>query len=198
MTIPRFAAAEGRKLLEGRTVPENAEAWTAEAKRRRQALVDNVLGGFPKRTSVEGLKPLSEGQQRAEPSKFQTEPGLTLTARRRLHRTKNKPADVAILLDLDGADKAPPVRWRRRCGGRLECRHAGSAGNREACPAGRRPSAGLRITTRPNGRCGSADRCWASGPGTSRRLLDDLDGRGQGAAEARGRDRQRARPASWL
>ena len=50
MTIPRFAAAEGRKLLKERTVPDSAEAWNAEAKRRRQALVDKVFGGFPERS----------------------------------------------------------------------------------------------------------------------------------------------------
>lgn len=47
MTIPRFAAAEGRKLLAARPLPAEADGWRHQADRRRKALVETVFGGFP-------------------------------------------------------------------------------------------------------------------------------------------------------
>src|SRR5262249_34383344 len=48
MTLPRFAAAEARKLLAARTMPETVDGWRTEAEARRKALVETVFGGFPK------------------------------------------------------------------------------------------------------------------------------------------------------
>ncbi len=47
MTLPRFAAAEGRKLLAAKPLPRDAKAWGTEAETRRKALVETVFGGFP-------------------------------------------------------------------------------------------------------------------------------------------------------
>ncbi len=108
MTIPRFAAAEGRKLLAGRKAPASAEAWRAEAKERRRAL-ERVLGGFPERT------PILEWEAMQRSVTFEPEPGLTLTA----HREQGLGDDLAILLDLDGEEKiadSPLAKELRRAG----------------------------------------------------------------------------------
>jgi len=104
VTIPRFAAAEARKLLEKQAVPAHATAWATEVKRRRQALVDDVFGGFPQRTKGTEAKatPAADGNSRT--LRFQSEPGVTLTAEQ-VFAPGGKKGDVAVLLDLDGADK---------------------------------------------------------------------------------------------
>jgi cephalosporin-C deacetylase-like acetyl esterase len=103
ITLPKFAAAEARKILEQRKVPATAAEWQVEAKRRREALVDKVFGGFPKKTPL-GLKVerLKEGSKRT--LTFQPEPGLTLTATH-LHVAGGED-EVTIVLNLDGAEKA--------------------------------------------------------------------------------------------
>jgi dienelactone hydrolase len=104
MTIPRFAAREARALLARRTVPATREAWEREAKRRREALLKEVFGGFPDRTPLQ-LKVTAGADGRGRTLAFQPEPGLTLTAHERFS-TGGKSANVAVILDLDGAEKA--------------------------------------------------------------------------------------------
>ncbi len=97
-TIPKFAAAEGRRLLAARKIPNDGEAWRAESARLRVALVEKVLGGFP-----------SPGDLQVEKAggvtTFRPEPGITLTATRH-GEVKGKNTPLAILLDFDGAEKA--------------------------------------------------------------------------------------------
>ncbi len=103
MTIPKFASQEARQLLDQRTVPAQAEDWHAEAKRRREALVEVVFGGFPKRQPLElQMKQREAGVRHLI---FHPEPGLTLRATQ-VGGGKAKAEKVAILLDLDGAQKA--------------------------------------------------------------------------------------------
>lgn len=52
MTIPMFAAAEGRRLLAAKKMPETAAEWQTEAATLRKKLVADVLGGFPAKTAV--------------------------------------------------------------------------------------------------------------------------------------------------
>ena len=47
MTLPRFAAAEGRKLLASRPGPKDAAGWREIGDGLRTALVEKVFGGFP-------------------------------------------------------------------------------------------------------------------------------------------------------
>jgi cephalosporin-C deacetylase-like acetyl esterase len=103
MTLPRFAAAEGKKLLVGRAVPNRPETWALEAKVRRKALLENVLGGMPTRTPL-GLKVIAAEDGSGRTLAFQPEPGLTLTARQITPGARA--ANVAILLNLDGAARA--------------------------------------------------------------------------------------------
>ncbi len=49
VTIPRFAAAEAKKLLAAMDVPDAKENWRTWADARRKTLVGKTLGGFPKR-----------------------------------------------------------------------------------------------------------------------------------------------------
>jgi len=102
MTIPRFAAAEARKVLAGQVALTSAEGWLADAGRRRRALEEKVFGGLPAWSPL-GLKVAADSDGKTRTLTFHPEPGLTLTARQRL---AGKGADVAIVLDLDGADKA--------------------------------------------------------------------------------------------
>jgi len=100
MTIPRFAASEGRKIVASREVPAHAEAWRTESAKRRKSLVQ-VLGGFPEPTPLQ-VREVDGGGQ-VQKFTFSPEPGLTLTALR--HRGTDS-RGLAVLLDADGAVKA--------------------------------------------------------------------------------------------
>jgi len=103
VTIPRFAAAEGRKLLAARPGPTDAAGWRAEGDALRTALVERVFGGFP---AAPTDRPKAEfaGGGPSRRIEFQPEPGLTLTAL--LEPGKEAAAPLAVLIDLDGAEKA--------------------------------------------------------------------------------------------
>ena len=103
VTIPRFAAARGRQLLASRPEPTDAVGWRATSEARRAVLVEKVFGGFP---AVPPIAPRSEASAdgRARLVRFQSEPGLELTAR--VEAGKGPAAPLAILIDLDGAEKA--------------------------------------------------------------------------------------------
>jgi cephalosporin-C deacetylase-like acetyl esterase len=102
VTIPRFAAAEARRLAHLRKVPESRTEWEKARPEKLKALVD-VLGGWPKASPIQmQVKAASDGT--AETIEFETEPGLRLFARRDLPQ---KPGRLAILVDIDqGAETA--------------------------------------------------------------------------------------------
>lgn len=52
VTIPRFAAAEAKKLLASHEPPDGKVNWKAWADARRKVLVEKTLGGFPKGGAV--------------------------------------------------------------------------------------------------------------------------------------------------
>ncbi len=107
ITIPRFAGAEARKLLENRKAPDSLDAWKTEKTERLKAL-DAVLGGTganaPKATP--GVE-LTEGETFIV--SFQSEPGIELTMIvRGVPETPQPPKinRLAVLLDLEqSADK---------------------------------------------------------------------------------------------
>ncbi len=98
MTIPKFAAAEGNRLLAARPSAKDAEAWRAEAASMRQRLIDKVLGGYPKEANLDVLS-------KGEPPtiSFQSEPGIRLTT---TLRAVGKNGSLAVVLNLEGEEKA--------------------------------------------------------------------------------------------
>jgi len=51
VTLPKFAAAEGQKILSRRAIPDHAQQWQTDQMLMREAL-PRVLGGMPKRTPL--------------------------------------------------------------------------------------------------------------------------------------------------
>lgn len=78
-------------------------AQTSEA--RRAALVEKVFGGFP---GTPPIAPWTEGiaDGNVRLVRFRSEPGLELTAS--VEAAKEPGIPLAILIDLDGAEKANP------------------------------------------------------------------------------------------
>jgi hypothetical protein len=100
VTIPKFAAAEGRKLLAAKADPKTADEWKAEAAKRRAALIEKVLGGFPREGKGGPIFiPTEPGSGQLE---FQPEPGITLSGR---YPEKGKPP-LLVVLHCDGAEAA--------------------------------------------------------------------------------------------
>ena len=100
LTIPKFAAAEGRRLLAARKMPTDAEAWRAESIKLRSILVEKVLGGYPKGA-------IEEPSTKGDPAtiRFQSEPGIWLNATPR-SGLMGKQGSLAIVLDFEGEEKA--------------------------------------------------------------------------------------------
>jgi cephalosporin-C deacetylase-like acetyl esterase len=107
MTIPKFAAAQGKRLLAARKMPKDAETWRAESAKVRQTFIEKVLGGFP----AEGDLQVMTGGPDGQPLRvtLRPEPGITLTAS--ISRgAMGQQSPLAIVLDLEGAEKAAQSR----------------------------------------------------------------------------------------
>lgn len=102
LTLPQLAAREGRRFIE--TTPWPADRSTLERgiQARRLALVERVLGGFPQVPSFAPQIELSADRNRLV--HFEPEPGLHLTAR--VEPASDPSAPLAVVIDLDGAEKA--------------------------------------------------------------------------------------------
>lgn len=99
LTLPQFAAAEGRRLVAALEGPKTVEEWPQRRSELRDRLIHKVLGGFPESSDLKlQTRETSPG---ATELTFQPEPGITLTARK---ETAGKRPAVWILLDLDGAE----------------------------------------------------------------------------------------------
>lgn len=102
VTLPKFAAREAKKLLDGRAVPGTAAEWAQQAARLRPVLVEKVLGGFPdvkpERTWTEGFEDLTLYD-------FRPEPGLSSLLRFQFdaQAPRPKPATIIILSFEGGA-----------------------------------------------------------------------------------------------
>jgi cephalosporin-C deacetylase-like acetyl esterase len=96
MTIPRFAAAEGKKLLATKKFPETADEWRKENPKLRKTLLDKSFGGFPSTARL--------GDRVDDPSKFrfEVEPGIHLVSK----TLPQSQEPLVILLNLDGATAA--------------------------------------------------------------------------------------------
>ena len=103
-TLPKYAAAEGRRLLEARAIPADAASWRAESEQRRAALL-TVLGGVPDGPMV---SPRSQVESGVRLLRFEPEPGIRLAARVEPGKEPNGPR--VLLLDLDGGEAASASR----------------------------------------------------------------------------------------
>ena len=104
VTLPRYAAAEGRRLIEARAIPADVASWKAQSDQRRAALV-TVLGGFPDGPKV---SPRSEVEGGVRLVRFEPEPGIPLAAGVVPGKETNGPR--VILLDLEGGEAASASR----------------------------------------------------------------------------------------
>lgn len=107
VTIPRFAAAEARRLLESRKAPETIEAWKTERATRTKAL-DVVLGGTTS-PSAKATTDVETTEGETVIANFTSEPGIKLSVLLRGVPQTSQPPKVdrlALLLDLEqSADK---------------------------------------------------------------------------------------------
>ena len=116
VTIPQFAAAEARRLLQQRTPPQDAQQWQTQRAAILQGLNACLFGGAPPAATQPALVKAAS----ADPAggiTFQPEPGLTLTARQEpLAAPIQK---LAIVLDLEGGEQAAgnPLAAQLRNGG---------------------------------------------------------------------------------
>jgi hypothetical protein len=116
ITIPRFAAAEAKKLMAGRPAPADAQAWHAQRAAMLQGLKKSLFGGDPPAFTQKALIAATQAGA-IRTVTFQPEAGLTLTARQEPSSPScNK---LALLLDLDGAEAAAqcPLASALRCDG---------------------------------------------------------------------------------
>ncbi|TVS09874.1 MAG: acetylxylan esterase [Planctomycetaceae bacterium] len=103
MTIPRFAAVQARRLVAQWRPPSSLEAWQPRRDAALQGLARCLFGGEPPRPAPSTqVVVTSDGEGRT--ITFAPEPGLTLVARQRHHAAPT--TRLAIVLDLDGAEKA--------------------------------------------------------------------------------------------
>lgn len=103
ITLPQFAAKEGRRLLQDWPFPSTADEWQVRKLTLRRVLRDQVLGGIPEGTVPhETVEPVRG--KRSWTVSYSPEPGLRLTAQR---QAATDPArGEVILLNLEGANAA--------------------------------------------------------------------------------------------
>jgi cephalosporin-C deacetylase-like acetyl esterase len=97
MTIPKFAAREGRQRLAAKSEPRSAAEWNATVKTARAFLMASGFDGG----TLSG--PLASHRQ-GETLTYSPEPGITLTARIEPGKTNDGP--LTLVLNLEGAEAA--------------------------------------------------------------------------------------------
>lgn len=106
VTIPKFAAAEAKKLLSKRPKPADAEVWQKERAAMLRGLKKSLFGGdepvFAQKSLIGTIRGIQDGAFRI--ISFRPEPGITLTAVQ--GRSVPPSEELAVLLDLDGAEAA--------------------------------------------------------------------------------------------
>lgn len=102
VTLPQFAAAEGRAILKRRPIPAHNEGWEADEMMMRESL-PRVLGGFPGKTPLE-IETVRDRKAGDPTFQFSPEPGITVSAREIRMGVRRR--GMAVLLDLDEGIKA--------------------------------------------------------------------------------------------
>jgi dienelactone hydrolase len=105
VTIPRFAAAEARKLLAAKPQPATADDWAKQAEVMRKNLVEKSLGGFPNVKPERATTGIGLGQHLY--NSFTPEPGIQLVVAASIRLEKANPAKIerrplVVLLSVDG------------------------------------------------------------------------------------------------
>lgn len=106
MTIPKFAATEGRRLVAvlNDDRPSHVEEWQADSEALRRRLVDVVLHEAPSRSAIDAIVEGVKGDDKQQTWTVETEPGITITATHFVG--SRKPMRLAVMLDLDGTEAA--------------------------------------------------------------------------------------------
>ncbi|MFO1092451.1 MAG: alpha/beta hydrolase family protein [Planctomycetaceae bacterium] len=104
LTLPQFAAREGRALLAKWKTPAFKYEWSARADELRLTLVDTTFGGLPRTSELNVQKQTPATNDSTIEWSFQPEPGLAL--RVQSERGRAIPQRTAVLLNLDGAAAA--------------------------------------------------------------------------------------------
>lgn len=99
VTIPRFAAAEGRRLVATRRAPASAAAWRVEA-REWQAGLLKVLGDTPGRGAIRRGEAAPGGARNVP---FTSEPGIELKVYHELGR--QNAGTLVVLVDFETIEK---------------------------------------------------------------------------------------------
>ena len=106
MTIPKFAAREGGKLLQAVDAPTSAAAWREMANGLKRRLDQDVLGGTgPKPGSQRSSafsKSRASGTSPRQTIEFEVEPGIRLTVTQTVGKAPQR-AGTVIVLSLEGA-----------------------------------------------------------------------------------------------
>lgn len=116
VTIPKFAAAEGRKLLSRIESPKSSSQWQSQRTSMLAGLAKCLDGDRPVNTSPVALISVTAGPD-ARTIRFQPEPGIALAARQSPFASAKQ--KTAILLDLDQGAKAtdgPTAKTLREAG----------------------------------------------------------------------------------
>ncbi|MFO0919557.1 MAG: acetylxylan esterase [Planctomycetaceae bacterium] len=104
LTLPQFAAREGRQLMADWPIPKSQAAWSKQSAEIRQTLVEKTFGGFPEKTPLH-VRKLPSDEQDVTLLRFEPEPGIQLTAR--WEHPHADPEATVILLDLNGREAVP-------------------------------------------------------------------------------------------
>ena len=103
VTIPRFAAREGRKLLARIAAPRDAAQWRSQRESMRAGLIQCLYGEKPI-ASPKQVPASVAGSEGGRTIQFEPEPGIALSARQAPFTSPKQ--KTAILLDLDQGAKA--------------------------------------------------------------------------------------------
>jgi dienelactone hydrolase len=100
LTLPQFAAREGKRFVEHWEMPASREEWRARSVSLRTKLVKTTFGGFPQKTPS-NVRASDDGSD-ATLLRFEPEPGIQLTAHWK--HADAHPKQTWIVLNLqDGA-----------------------------------------------------------------------------------------------
>lgn len=102
VTLPKFAAREGRALLAGIKAPASKAQWQSSASRLRKTLDMEVLKGTEPVSSISVTQSATSSQNIS----FETESGIKLTATHTTGKKPRRPGTV-IVLSLENESKLP-------------------------------------------------------------------------------------------
>lgn len=105
VTLPKFAAAEAKRLIAQRPIPDHTESWETIEMDMRPALLER-LGARPKPVALDAkIKTTDERQEIS----FTSERGITIGATKR--SPSGPPKGQVVLLDLDKGLAAGDSQW---------------------------------------------------------------------------------------